>query len=272
MNMDMNTNNEMLWLVFKISNQLYAINSDYVTSIVTMPSKITRVPFTPRFIRGIFNLMGKIVPSIEMRLLLNKQTQEQEQSVMFDMLEQRKHDHEHWVDEFIHCVDDKLPFKLETNPHRCTLGRWMDSFKSEDHSLALSLSKLKEPHEELHHLAYELANAQADSLVGNDYKAKAIGYKNSIMSLIDMTKSDILANQKELCIIVNYEDKVAGLICDDVVVVGKVDMIEKTKQNKLNEHISWIRDLAVTVEKQPIFVIDTADFFNSYDAFLTPEN
>ncbi len=263
--MDNNTNNELLWLVFKIGDQLYAINSGFVTSIVTMPEKITSVPFTPKLIRGIFNLMGKIVPSIEMRLLLNMKTQSEEKAELVNMLDQRKKDHILWVKELFKSIDNNTPFTLQNDPALCKFGVWVNSFNEEEHSFTYSLSKIVEPHSELHHLADKLDDIRDNPYKAERVKTKAENYMNTILSLIDSAKVEYAESQKELCIIVNYEEKTSGLICDDVVMVGKIEMIEKTKQNKLNENISWIKDLAVTSEKQPIFVIDTHEFFQSYD-------
>jgi len=59
------------FLIFTIDNNFYGLNVRFVTGI-TGARPVTRVPGTPSFVKGIFNLRGKIVPVIDMRLIFGK--------------------------------------------------------------------------------------------------------------------------------------------------------------------------------------------------------
>lgn len=70
----MNTNDEIidskiddLYMVFVINNQKYALSSKYIIEIIEM-LPITKVPFLPKYMKGIINLRSTIIPIMDARL------------------------------------------------------------------------------------------------------------------------------------------------------------------------------------------------------------
>ncbi|MGN0318941.1 MAG: chemotaxis protein CheW [Lachnospira sp.] len=57
------------YIVVKIGNEQYGININYIDNIVRS-QKITRVPKTQPYYKGVINLRGEIVPVMSMRLKL----------------------------------------------------------------------------------------------------------------------------------------------------------------------------------------------------------
>jgi purine-binding chemotaxis protein CheW len=55
------------YLIFKLGNELYAINVIYVLSILEL-TKITKVPQAPSYMKGVINLRGSVLPLIDTRL------------------------------------------------------------------------------------------------------------------------------------------------------------------------------------------------------------
>ena len=62
---------ESKYLIFRSSDILYAMSTDYVSEIFTSVD-ITRVPMVPEYIAGVINLRGAVVPIIDFRLLLGR--------------------------------------------------------------------------------------------------------------------------------------------------------------------------------------------------------
>ncbi len=54
------------YIVIKLGNEQYGINIKYVDNIVRM-QKITRVPKSQNFFKGVINLRGEIVPVMSLR-------------------------------------------------------------------------------------------------------------------------------------------------------------------------------------------------------------
>ncbi|HEY4788438.1 MAG TPA: chemotaxis protein CheW [Bacteroidales bacterium] len=55
------------YLTFKIEEEIYAANVSKVLSILEL-SKITKIPRTPDYIRGVINLRGIVLPIVDLRI------------------------------------------------------------------------------------------------------------------------------------------------------------------------------------------------------------
>jgi purine-binding chemotaxis protein CheW len=55
------------YLTFKIDEEIFAANVSKVLSILEL-SKITKIPRTPDYIRGVINLRGAVLPIIDLRI------------------------------------------------------------------------------------------------------------------------------------------------------------------------------------------------------------
>ena len=55
------------YLTFKLAGETYGLEILKVQEIIGM-MKVTKVPRTPEFIRGVINLRGKVIPVIDLRL------------------------------------------------------------------------------------------------------------------------------------------------------------------------------------------------------------
>ena len=66
-----NIRNESIpWLIFKLNESLYTVNSRLISSIVIKPDDITLVPKVPDYMEGLIHLRGNVVPLINLKLLL----------------------------------------------------------------------------------------------------------------------------------------------------------------------------------------------------------
>jgi purine-binding chemotaxis protein CheW len=60
------------YLTFTLDDNVYGVSIRFVTEIIGV-QRITKVPNTPDFIKGIINLRGKIIPLIDVRLKFGKE-------------------------------------------------------------------------------------------------------------------------------------------------------------------------------------------------------
>lgn len=58
------------YIVIKLGNEQYGIDIKYVDNIVRMQS-ITRVPHVPKYIKGVINLRGEVIPVLNLRLKMD---------------------------------------------------------------------------------------------------------------------------------------------------------------------------------------------------------
>ncbi len=75
---------EFPWLIFKLNDNLYTVNSKFITSIVIKPEEMTFVPNVANYMSGLIHLRGNVVPLINLKVLFklsskNENTKEEEQ-------------------------------------------------------------------------------------------------------------------------------------------------------------------------------------------------
>ena len=77
-------NDEEQYLIFRSSNILYALNTEFVEEILSNVT-ITTVPMVPEYICGIINLRGQIMPIIDFRLLLGRYPEEESCAIILSI-------------------------------------------------------------------------------------------------------------------------------------------------------------------------------------------
>jgi purine-binding chemotaxis protein CheW len=63
--------NNRTFLSFQIGEDTFAVDALFVDHILEVPSRITKVPNTPDYMKGVINLHGNIVPVADMRIVMD---------------------------------------------------------------------------------------------------------------------------------------------------------------------------------------------------------
>ncbi len=58
---------ELIFLVFRLGDDEFGLPIDTVVEVAQVPEQITRVPRTPRFLEGVVNLRGEVLPVVDQR-------------------------------------------------------------------------------------------------------------------------------------------------------------------------------------------------------------
>jgi purine-binding chemotaxis protein CheW len=58
---------ELIFLVFRLGDEEFALPIDAVVEVAQVPLQITRVPKTPKFLEGVINLRGDVLPVVDQR-------------------------------------------------------------------------------------------------------------------------------------------------------------------------------------------------------------
>ena len=59
--------NELRFLVFRLDDNEFALPIDAVEEVARVPDQITRLPKTPKFLEGVVNLRGEVLPVVDQR-------------------------------------------------------------------------------------------------------------------------------------------------------------------------------------------------------------
>lgn len=138
-----------LWVIVSLQSKLFAFSAMRVQIMIPIPEVFT-IPQVPKFVRGVINLRGKVMPLVDMRLRLGMVSYKEE---LNEFCTTREQDHKNWLLELENSVKEQRSFKLTTDPHKCAFGKWYDSFHTTDIILAQLLKEFDTPHKKIHAIA-----------------------------------------------------------------------------------------------------------------------
>jgi purine-binding chemotaxis protein CheW len=179
---------EETYLIAQIDQITFAVPASQVLHISRVP-RIKKIPNADPSISGTISFRDTVISTINLRHFLGYETLEKQAADMSEMLNQRKSEHIHWLNEFERCIKSGEEFSLQTDPTLCKFGKWFYSFKTDNKSLQLLLQRFEGPHNTIHGIA-----KKAFKLVEEDRKDEAI-------ALVEATKS------KELQIMIGLFDE-----------------------------------------------------------------
>ncbi len=75
-------------VVFDLADEQYGVDIARVHEIIRLPS-VTAVPRAPRFVEGVINLRGRVIPVVDLRMRLHLQAGERGRSARIVVVEMR---------------------------------------------------------------------------------------------------------------------------------------------------------------------------------------
>lgn len=141
----------MEFIHFTLNHQNYLLNSQNIKEIITYP-KVRPLVETSKYIDGIFTHKGKIIPVLSLRSILNITPYKTEQ---INILKKVEEQHETWVEDFTHTLNTDVTFTKALDPHKCELGKWIDSMIkctrcNQNGFIDIIKKEVIKPHSELH--------------------------------------------------------------------------------------------------------------------------
>lgn len=253
------------WLIFKIGDSNYAINSKSIAFISNLPEIITSVPNTPEYVKGIVNSRDKVIALIELRSLFSMKSIDEEFKEFRDMIDARKNDHTNWVIELKRCLNDIKQFKLAEDPHKCKLGIWYDNFETDNQLVRFHLNKLDEPHKKLHSLVHEARQCekmceqcQRDECLQVTLVNNLDKFESHILGLLDGTKEVFKEYYKQTIVEINNVDVNLGVVVDKVL---GIETLECTYMNELDMSKSkFLLGTAINKENELVLLLDEKIF------------
>ncbi|MGO5051072.1 chemotaxis protein CheW [Lachnospiraceae bacterium LCP25S3_G4] len=224
-----------LWVLLKLKEQLYAVNSSVVESIIQIEDKITKMPKSSDLVPGVIRLRGNIISIVNLRAFLGMGTLEEEQKEFDEMLEQRKQDHIRWVNELKRCLQEDDKFTLATDPHQCAFGKWYDNYHTDNQTVAFHLNKIDEPHKKLHETAHEAFDClkQCESCEREEclqivLKKETEVYMPKVVGLLEQAKTVFKDSYRKMCVVLSDGSTERGILVDSVVSVEKLTTFTET--------------------------------------------
>lgn len=219
------------WLIFKLGNTKYAINSKIITYISSLPSNITLVPNSSNYIEGIMKQRGEVIPLLTMRVLFCISSLENEYKEFESFILRAEKEHLDWVNEFKKSIENGTEFTLNRNPGNCEFGKWCKSYNTDNDIISYHIKKIEKLYEELYLLSNQLENCAK-----MEEKEKSRFLKEEVFPALERCSSKILKylnkilsvmkdDCKRMVITIKKEDLHIGIIVDNVCSVEKLECI-----------------------------------------------
>jgi hypothetical protein len=148
----MKATGKLLCVIAGVKGLQLAVSAEYVQEIVRTPRWHT-VPNTPRHIRGVINLRGKVLPLVDLRYRVGLPSASKDVEQIIAMLVTREADHIYWLRGLLGAVTEVRPFALAHDPTQCAFGKWYYSYKPDDIGFASVMYRFEMPHRRIHTIA-----------------------------------------------------------------------------------------------------------------------
>ena len=224
---------EKLCILVKVKDSVCALQSVYVESLFLMEQDVIQLPCNDEIHIGVIQYRGSVLPLVDLRGMMGMESHAQEEHAFEEMLDMRKQDHIHWVEELKRCIAEEAPFTLATDPHKCTFGKWYYNFKPSNHSVDFHLRKIEEPHAKLHQTADEALacsrkcdECEREECLQVALKRGTEEYMPRVLELIDEVKAVFRDNSRRMVMVVSDGENRCGVLVDEVTSVEPVNSVE----------------------------------------------
>ena len=252
----------MIYLSFTIQSTTYAVPVKYISESIQC-SHITRIPRMPKFVLGVMNLRGKIVPVMDTRIRMGMKSKTEERFEFVDELKKREQEHIHWVQTLENEVITGKKISVQRDHTLCNFGKWyypfMEKLRNDsekhnnvDNALLNVLRSFEEPHKVIH----DLAN-KADELIEKGLRDEAVdlvkhGRDNELAKMRQLFKAlyDVIDGQekRDIVVIIQMNDDLFGITVDAIDSTLEIDEIKNAPvQTELVQYMSIVDDQAVQI-------------------------
>lgn len=218
------------YVVVNVNGNLYGMETDSTVELMSSGmTMVTRVPHSPKFITGVINHRGTIIPVIDARALLGFQLRGREAQKLCEIFAQLKQDHVDWLDALETAVRDNTHFEKATDPAKCNFGKWYQSVMNgtvevcreqlQDPVINAIVKRFDAPHKQIHSIAKHALSLEQEGKVEqaieliNKTRDEHLG---SMIDLFDHTVKSINKQYESMLVITEHGGQKAAIAVDGV--------------------------------------------------------
>ena len=156
----------MPWLLFKVSEQNFAVPSCYAKELITVPRVNAETQFAPYMV-GQVSLQGKPIPLLDLSIFLQRKSLIQEIVQLASLLKIQEHYYMKWLHEIELLIETNQLSKAACRP--CPMQQSLKEYKPVNPFIALALAGLVLPHK-----ALMTTHGQLLDLIAENKKSEAL--------------------------------------------------------------------------------------------------
>lgn len=247
------------WVIAQVKRELYAFSTISVQEMLLVPD-VTRVPRSPKQVRGMINLRGGIIPLFDLRLMLNMESLTVETDALIQNLRQREQDHINWLDKLFKATEEGTHFTGELDPHKCAFGKWYDNFHTDNMLLDATLRKFDEPHKAIHGVGEKVSKlldqgdkAAAQTLIDRTKDVEL----HLMLNLFEQTREILRTDTREISIVLADGSNRLSVTADCVISVEtlKEDTFEDVPMKELTDGREILCGIARRVKDNAVVML-----------------
>lgn len=244
------------FVIFSVLGQNYGIDIESVKRILPA-QELTEVPDVDEHIEGMFQYEENVIKVLSFRKAIGQNSYEEQLQHMFPELESQ---HKEWMDALNHSIETEQPFTKTTDPHTCSLGKWIDSFHPDNEEVLVLMKKLNYHHQNLHMSAVEVLQKREVSVEDARQMIEAdinTSYKNTMDCLgkVSALSATVAAGLQRCLIIRDDKDKFFGLNIDAVEDIVHVDEAELHEVQEVQHMGDFMNVAAILTHNKKLVTI-----------------
>jgi chemotaxis signal transduction protein len=161
------------YVVVDVNQNFYGMSTESTVELMSAGMiQITRVPHSPKYISGVINHRGTIIPVIDFRALLGFSSRSTEADQLSEMFTNLKGEHVNWLNMLEDSVIHNTEFSLTLDPTMCEFGKWFSTILTDSSTLSAMaaadpilksmIERFDAPHRRIHSLGEKVRGLKTE--------------------------------------------------------------------------------------------------------------
>lgn len=224
----MEPTNELPWIIFELKQQLYAISTARVTGISQLPD-ITRVPNAPPVFLGVTRTRGKVVPTLDLKKLLNIGDGTAELNKAKALLSKKMEGADVYVKELARCIKEEDEFSV-SNTDEILGGSFSKEFKGDVTEISSIISDVEKYEAEM---VSKAVSAKSDHDKLRDAERSGKQYIRTLHTALEKLNDGSFRMVIFLSDVPGTVDACLCFVVDSVRAVDQLELIEEKTKSKI---------------------------------------
>jgi len=265
------------YVVVDINRNHYGMSTDSTVELMGgAMTQVTRVPHSPKYISGVLNHRGTIIPVIDMRSLFGFEPREAETQRLSQMFQTLKSDHVEWLNALQDAIFTDTAFTKATDPTQCNFGKWYETVLdgsstlgmliADDPILKSLIERFDSPHKKIHSIAEQVLALKSEGKV-EEAMTRISSVKETelveMCSLFDQILAVVESKLESMLVITEIGSRKAAVAVDGVsfVVDCNNDSIESLPDTA--ENTEFLSGLVHQPNGSYILIADLKHIYNT---------
>lgn len=264
------------YVVVEINHNLYGMSTETTVELMSGGMiQITRVPHSPKYISGVINHRGTIIPVVDMRSLFGFEPREAEAEKLANMFQGLKDDHVDWLSALQDSIYTNSTFDKATDPTKCNFGKWyqtvldgsspLSKLTETDPVLKSLIERFDAPHRRIHSIAEEVLKLKDEGELETATKRINSARETDLAEmceLFDLILKAVSSKLESMLVITEVGSRKAAIAVDSVsfVVDCNNDSIESLPDTA--ENTDFLSGLVHQSDGTYILIADLEHIYN----------